>query len=62
MRTSEADCVHFWKLGQPVKGICRGICKLCGAERDFPSAWDKEFRSPGSRPPVSKLKGVNALY
>ena len=28
-------CVHHWRLPAPAGPICMGICKLCGAEREF---------------------------
>jgi hypothetical protein len=30
-------CVHHWMLEQPKQGASHGICKLCGAVKDFPS-------------------------
>jgi hypothetical protein len=34
------DCIHHWKLASPNGPTVHGICKRCGAERDFPTASD----------------------
>ncbi|MGB4863330.1 MAG: hypothetical protein WBO97_12790 [Tepidiformaceae bacterium] len=28
-------CVHHWKLGVPASGITPGVCRECGATREF---------------------------
>lgn len=32
------SCVHYWLLETPHGPTIQGVCKLCGAERTYPSA------------------------
>jgi len=32
---STKQCVHHWIIAPPVKPVSRGVCKICGAEKDF---------------------------
>jgi hypothetical protein len=34
------ECIHHWKLTSPNGPTVHGICKHCGAERDFPTTSD----------------------
>jgi hypothetical protein len=34
------DCIHHWKLTSPSGPTVHGICKHCGAEREFPTSSD----------------------
>ncbi|MBK6319774.1 MAG: hypothetical protein IPI33_02570 [Dehalococcoidia bacterium] len=39
-------CTHHWKLGSPVGGVSTGLCRDCGASREFgqilaPSAYGR---------------------
>jgi hypothetical protein len=34
MTTAETPCRHHWLLG-PAGAVVHGVCKRCGAERDF---------------------------
>ena len=29
------DCKHYWVIETPVGRTSRGVCRFCGAERDF---------------------------
>ena len=31
----KVKCAHHWMIESPTKPTSRGICKLCGAEREF---------------------------
>jgi hypothetical protein len=33
----ETPCRHHWMLGSPVGELSKGVCKLCGALREFQS-------------------------
>jgi hypothetical protein len=34
------ECIHHWQLPSPNGSTVHGICKHCGAERDFPTTSD----------------------
>lgn len=34
------QCRHHWLIESPQGPACRGVCKLCGAERQFESSSD----------------------
>jgi hypothetical protein len=45
-------CVHRWRIESPNGATSRGICKHCGAEKEFPNSaedglWEREV--PQSR-------------
>ena len=47
-----AECRHHWKIASPNGAVSRGVCKRCGAERDFPnstneSVWDNDHGEGG---------------
>lgn len=31
----EATCVHHWIIEPPTQRISKGVCKLCGAVKEF---------------------------
>ncbi len=33
-------CHHHWLIETPHGPACKGVCKLCGTEREFPSFSD----------------------
>jgi hypothetical protein len=35
-------CAHHWLLARPADGIVRGVCKKCGAARDYPAQIEDE--------------------
>lgn len=43
--TKRSTCVHFWKIETPNGETCHGVCRLCGAEHDFPSEYDDAKRA-----------------
>jgi len=48
-------CTHHYKVDTiPTDGLTHGICKLCGKERDFPSAIEYKFTSLAHRPRMVK--------
>jgi hypothetical protein len=40
---SEA-CVHHWLLGVPEDEVVRGLCKRCGATREYPASVEQAPR------------------
>lgn len=47
-----STCRHHWKIASPNGATSRGVCKYCGAERDFPnstneSVWDNDHGESG---------------
>jgi hypothetical protein len=49
------SCRHRWRIAVPNGPISPGVCRLCGAERDFPtttegSAWDTTSADYAGRP------------
>ena len=34
---SAMTCVHRWRIGQPINGVCAARCAHCGSTRDYPS-------------------------
>lgn len=49
---STPQCRHHWVIESPQGATSRGVCRLCGAEREFPnsaqdSLWEGEA-SPSS--------------
>lgn len=39
-------CTHIWWVESPIKGKCKGTCKLCGEVKEFigdDSCWDSKY-------------------
>jgi len=36
-------CIHWWLVETPRGPTSKGVCKLCGAEKEFPSAYGREL-------------------
>lgn len=34
---SVSECVHHWLIDTPTATSSHGVCKLCGATREFPN-------------------------
>jgi len=34
-RKVKVKCTHYWMIESPTGPTSRGVCKLCGAEREF---------------------------
>ncbi len=50
--TNTTTCVHHWVIASPNGETSRGVCKICGMERDFPNSaddWLWERSVPQSR-------------
>jgi hypothetical protein len=46
------ECIHHWKLPSPNGPTVHGVCKSCGAERDFPTSNDAVvWQDTGRRAP-----------
>ena len=44
---TEGQCVHYWIIDPPRGPVSKGVCKMCGAEKEFKnhvfySPWDAE--------------------
>lgn len=39
-RRAGLACRHHWLIESPDGPACGGVCKLCGAERQFPTSSD----------------------
>ena len=56
-----AECRHHWRIASPNGATSRGVCKRCGAEREFPnstneSVWDNDHGEGG----LSRWRRKNA--
>jgi hypothetical protein len=36
----DMECIHHWKIASPNGPTAHGICRRCGAEREFPTVTD----------------------
>lgn len=54
----EVRCRHYWVIESPHGPTSRGVCRLCGEEKEFPNfmpdfSWDGDqsslFRTAGAR-------------
>jgi hypothetical protein len=43
--TTAATCIHRWRVGRPVDGICAAVCAHCGATRDYPASVSPSYRA-----------------
>jgi hypothetical protein len=54
-RIAEEKCRHYWIIESPHGPTSRGVCKLCGAEKEFRNSfpetllWERD-RSPSVAP------------
>jgi len=39
-------CRHYWMIGTPNGITCKGICKLCGEEKEFASSFEGLLSKP----------------
>lgn len=37
IQTRASGCRHHWLLSEPRQGVVRGVCKRCGARREYPA-------------------------
>lgn len=44
--TNEKSCKHHWLIEPPSGPTSRGVCKLCGAEKEFNNATPSFFDRP----------------
>lgn len=46
----ENECRHYWVIEDAVGPTSRGVCKFCGAEREFYNSWpDASFMGRDTR-------------
>jgi hypothetical protein len=43
IQTRASACRHHWLLSEPRQGIVRGVCKRCGARREYPAYPESEM-------------------
>ena len=36
---TEDECHHYWTIESPKGRTSRGVCKLCGVEKEFYNSW-----------------------
>lgn len=36
---SESECRHYWMIEDARGSTSRGVCKFCGAEKEFSNSW-----------------------
>ena len=36
---TDSKCRHYWRIDSPKGPTSRGVCKLCGEEKDFYNSW-----------------------
>lgn len=37
IQTRASACRHHWLLSEPRQGVVQGVCKRCGARREYPA-------------------------
>jgi hypothetical protein len=38
-----SSCVHHWIIASPIGDTSSGVCRLCGAQRDFYNSSEPKF-------------------
>jgi hypothetical protein len=53
-----AACSHRWRIAAPNGPTSPGVCRLCGATRDFPNVSDESVwaMNEGNRPVPERFK------
>jgi len=46
------QCAHHWIIETPDGPISKGVCRLCGEERDFNNSMDYNYTWPLNRDPA----------
>ena len=44
--TTSRRCTHRWVLGEPTMSTVPGVCRKCGAQRNYPSVLDLRQTTP----------------
>ena len=60
-RHSKGECKHYWIIESPSGPKSRGVCKYCGATKEFDnywpySTWDRESSSVLELPGIRSIK------
>lgn len=45
--TSTPTCAHRWRIESPNGPTVKGVCRLCGAERAFPTVTEESVWETG---------------
>ena len=53
-------CRHHWRLTSPSGPTVRGVCRRCGAERDFPTTTESNHWETGSERQLRQGEGEEA--
>ena len=51
---ASSKCRHYWRIESPKGPTSRGVCKLCGEEKDFYNSWRNVV---DNEPPNNSGKG-----
>ena len=46
------QCAHHWIIETPDGPLSKGVCRLCGEERDFNNSTDDKYTWPLNRDPA----------
>lgn len=50
-----ADCTHHWVLGEPQPRSIQGVCRRCGARKQYPSVLELPERFSDTQQPDSEI-------
>ncbi|MFQ5997237.1 MAG: hypothetical protein ACE5KP_06410 [Dehalococcoidales bacterium] len=56
--TEEKECRHYWIIEGAKGPISRGVCKFCGAEREFRNSWPPDSSYAGRDSRVFELPNL----
>ena len=59
-QVNSESCHHYWLIETPSGPTCRGICKLCGKERDFASTFEYLISKDAEKKSVKKDVSVES--
>lgn len=57
---AEVECCHHWIIESPNGPTSKGVCKYCGAEREFSNYWADLFWEDDIRA-LSGIAGVKVI-
>lgn len=46
----QASCTHHWQIARPSGETSTGVCRLCGASREFHNYGYRTFSGPPRKP------------
>ncbi len=39
------ECVHYWKIEEPSGPVSKGVCKYCGREKEYVTAYGYRYNN-----------------